>query len=157
MWTDMLSLWRVGSITETKGLLDPLLQKDFVWSSLIQIHQSQDLAFTIQLNLQFDPEGKIWVNDENIVWIPNSNELRLRMCIVGFSGAAGHRRVETILISVKSFCWWPDGEENVQAFCFSCLRCHVNDNRAILVLWEKLCMERVATRFCTLILYPCIH
>jgi len=106
-------------------------QRTGTWPSLVEIRQSHDLAITSQLSLQCDPERKIWVNDENVVWILNNNELRLRICIVGHSGGVGHRGVDTTLNSNQSFCLWPDMEANVQTFCFSCLYCQVNDNCVI--------------------------
>jgi len=53
------------------------------------------------------------------------------MCIVGHSGAAGHKGVDTTLNSIKTSCWCSDMEENVQTFCSSCLHCHANDHRVI--------------------------
>ena len=127
-WWHPTKAGRLGAMTVPKGLANPLLQKDFFWPFLIEIRQPQDLAITSPLSLHFDPERKIWENHENLVWIPDNNELRLRICNVGHSRAAGHRGVETTLSSIKSFCWWPDMEGNVQSFCFSCLQCHFNDN-----------------------------
>ena len=106
----------------------------FVWLSLIEIRQSQDLAITTQMSLQFDAERKILVNDESLVWIRDNSELRSQICIVGHSGAPGHREVDTTITYTKSFCLWPDMEQNVQAFCFPWLHRHVNDNRVTLRL-----------------------
>ena len=73
------------------------------------------------------------MNDDNLEWLQDNNELQLRICTVGNCGASEHREVniDTALNSIKSFCRWSDMEANAQAFCFSYLPCHATENLVI--------------------------
>jgi len=157
MWADVLSRWwyptKTGRVKIPKRLDNPLLQRDFVWPSLVEVRQSQDLVIASQLNLQFDPERKIWVNGENIYGLRT---------IISFDYGYISWKILDLLgpdeltihspLSKVSVC----GQIWRKRLRHSVSHAYIVTEMAIvwvLVLWEKPCMKRLATRFCTLISY----
>ena len=57
------------------------------------------------------------------IYVPDTNRLRQRICVVAHSGSAGHRGSEVTTNRVKALFTWPHLEESVRAFCRSCLVC----------------------------------
>ena len=66
-------------------------------------------------------------NGVDKVWVPDANNLRLRICIVGDCGIAGHLSFEGTKRRISEYFLWESFEEDIKSFCGSCLPCRVND------------------------------
>ena len=97
-------------------------QADFIWPTLPEIIQQQqteeqppDLSLREGLLLK---EGRIWV--------PDSNQLRLRIMIIGHCSTAGHRGTQTTITVISEKFWWQTLDEDVKKFVSKCLHCIPN-------------------------------
>ena len=68
-------------------------------------------------------EGGTLVDQASKIFVPDSNCLRLRLCVVAHQGPGGHRGTDTTLTWIKDRFTWPNMDRDVAMFCRSCLHC----------------------------------
>jgi len=84
LWADMLCRWIPKPF---KARTVALLQRDFSLASIIEMQQLQEQSSTGSLEIT-SSDGVLMFMDK--VWVPDANNLRLQICIVGHCGTAGH-------------------------------------------------------------------
>ena len=138
---DSVAQFRAFALTTGPGVVQPMRDVDFVWPTIPDIVQAQERALqtshksgqerTVCVNrmvFEQDPVTKLWkTTDGGIVWIPEAEFLlRVRLCVIAHSGAAGHRGVNPTLRALKLRFYWKDMDKDVQEFIRNCLHCTVN-------------------------------
>jgi len=102
----------------------PMLKKDFSFPSIWEIQLCQEQSSPGSLELT-SSDGVLMFMDK--VWVPDAKNLRLRFCIVGHGGIAGHLCFEGTMRRFSGCFLWESFEENIKSFCGSCLHCRVNE------------------------------
>ena len=95
LWADMPSRW-IPNPSKARTLplrapIAPLLERDFSWPSILEIHLWQEESSPASLELT-SPDGVLMFMEK--VWVPDANNLRIGICIVGHWGIAGHLSFE---------------------------------------------------------------
>jgi transposase InsO family protein len=72
--------------------------------------------------LQPDGEGVLKTAD-GAVWVPDVDDLRLRLLVIAHAGAAGHRGVDATYQALSTRFWWPELHADCTAFVQDCLQC----------------------------------
>jgi hypothetical protein len=77
----------------------PLEDPNFVWPTVEEIKQLQDVAVQERSQLLLTQRGDdVWITESGVVWVPqDAAQMQLRPCVVAHFGMAGDRGVETTL------------------------------------------------------------
>lgn len=66
----------------------------------------------------------LWKTSNGAIWIPDCAEnIQLRLCIIGHTGAAGHRGREATAKTLSTFYSWSTLHEDVSMFVKACIHC----------------------------------
>ena len=133
VWADMLTRWavkprdKVGIGYHVKALMyAPItlsLDEELDWPVRDEIINSQELAQE-EPPKSFRKTGNGWVDDENRMWIPSSDDkLKLRILIAAHAGYGGHRGKDVTLYSIESQFAWNNMRNDVNHFVGTCLHC----------------------------------
>ena len=106
----------------------PLLVKNFSWASIFEIQQCQKQSSPASLEMTIS-DGVLMFMDK--MWVPDANNLRFRICIMGHCGIAGHLSFEGTKRRISQYFLWESFEEKIKSFCGSCLHCRVNNKPLI--------------------------
>ena len=126
VWADLISRWMPVRLITKLIFIPPLLSsssENFEWQSNREIIKCQEQSIATKPSyLKMFIE--IWRDDKNRIWIPDDLEdLRLRICIIGHTGPAGHREFNTTLENIGSQVIRPTISEDVEKFVQSCIHC----------------------------------
>lgn len=110
VWSYLLTHWTVPRTISLLVSIPPLptsFAKDFSWPSVASISSSQEThasscPFTA---IRFD--DLCHLSSPGPIWIPSvDSNLQLRLIVIVFFGAAGHRgRATTARALIDNFCW----------------------------------------------------
>ena len=73
--------------------------------------------------LHLDDTTGLFVDHKDRVFVPNIDNLRLKLCIGAHQGAAGHRGMNATVSAISARFTWPAMAKDVNAFVRSCLHC----------------------------------
>ena len=102
----------------------PLLDKDFSWLSILETKQCREQSSPGSLEMTIC-DGFLMFIDR--VWIPDANNLHLRISIVGHCGIGGHLCLEGTRRRTSEYFFVESFEEDFKSFCGSNLDCRVSD------------------------------
>lgn len=126
VWADLLGRWSAPK-TIRRLISIPALPSsssaEFIWPTRDEIATVQkEHRSSMPDNLE--EEDGLFMFPSKSIWIPDeSDDLQLRICIIGHTGPAGHRGVETTTSAIKEVFQWSTLRQDVQAFCKSCIHC----------------------------------
>ena len=104
LWADMLSRWITNpSKARTTALRPPtapLMERAFSWRSILEIQVCREQPPPGNLELT-SSDGVLMFMDK--VWVPDANNLSLRICSVGHGGIAGHPSFEGTKRRISEF------------------------------------------------------
>lgn len=75
-----------------------------------------------RLKLVRDDEG-VLRSASGTMYIPNVDNLRLRLTVVAHQGIAAHRGSEETMHNLTTYCYWPRLAQETRQFCANCLSC----------------------------------
>jgi hypothetical protein len=101
--------------------LNSSFEDTFVFPKLEEIKEAQHQIETPPEDLHMSDGVLVDVDDR--VWIPNLNDLRLRLMIIAHSSLSGHRGVDTTLKAIQGRFVWDNVVKDVTAFCKNCYHC----------------------------------
>jgi hypothetical protein len=81
---------------------------------------SPDIITTYDLHKDIDDA---YNTSTGQLFVPDTQFLRLRLCIVAHQGMAGHRGIDTTMHWLTEKFWWPTITRDVNVFCRTCLQC----------------------------------
>lgn len=132
VWADMLTRWGSSPTSSTRSTsvkslllapITPSLDDSLDWPSLADIQTAQARSKLLAPQSFTKKEG-VTQNKAGIIYIPkDEDKLKLRIMIAGHAGLSGHRGYTTTQRNIKNHFWWPKIDEEVKAFCLSCLHC----------------------------------
>ena len=132
VWADLLSRW--GASPDPRGspvalhvfvkTQVPAAVDEFVWpkESDILSAQRRSVVDGSALGLLVT-EGDLLRDHRGRVFVPDVDELRLRICVVAHAGAAGHRGLDATLLAIESQFTWENVKDDVYLFLSGCLHC----------------------------------
>ncbi len=140
---DMLSRWKIEypqtvcGASFQPGLCSTIAKPDFVWPSLSQVGRLQGgLTEEDKVQHNLTPvimDGYIvYVTQSKRIFVPDLENLRLRLCVIAHCGLSGHRSIENTFRSLKERFYWPKMFIDVKTFCKQCLHCAVADSRQVI-------------------------
>jgi hypothetical protein len=117
-----------------------------VWPTYVEISKGQQLTVTeaAHPNASAGAEGdmtrKPWselktttigelpllTTTDGRIWLPATDRLRTRVCVLAHCSAAGHRGENITLSTIKELFWWPRMTKQVRGWVRFCLGCSVN-------------------------------
>lgn len=124
VWANLLGRWSAPKTIRRLISLPALpstLSDEFLWPS------RDDIATFQQIHKHRMPEGLkeengLFIFPSSAIWIPDeAEELQLRICIIGHTGPAGYRGVQSTTAAVKTVFQWSTLAEDMQTFCKSCI------------------------------------
>lgn len=126
VWADLLGRWSAPKTIRRLIYLPALpssSSEEFVWPSRKDIAAAQELHRS-SMPGDLNEEDGLMVFSSSAIWIPDeSEELQLRICVIGHTGPAGHRGVQATTSAIKSVFQWSTLVDDVQMFCKSCIHC----------------------------------
>jgi transposase InsO family protein len=143
---DMLSRWRieypqtVRAIRFEPGDCSALHKEDFQWPDLDQVAglqgrlTDQDIDLLNLTPVVIDGRSLLVKSTprKNRIYVPDGDNLKLRLCVIAHAGLAGHRGTESTYQALKGRFFWPKMYKDVKSFCQLCLHCHVADPRKVI-------------------------
>ena len=126
----VFSVFLVSAVSNVvpSGLVQPLLNSDFIWPTVSEIcdlqaqfihNNSVPPSLVENDGLFLTTDGKIWIP-------PTYSDLKLRILIVAHCGSAGHRGISATANSIHKRFYWKNMIDDCSAFCRQCLHCTVN-------------------------------
>ena len=139
---DMLSRWRIEypqtvcGASFRPGQCSTMHKKDFVWPDLNQIARLQGrLTDSDVAELNLTPNTisgtSLLTTKSGRIFVPDSEDLRVRLCVIAHCGSAGHRGIQQTFKILKKF-YWPKMLPDVKNFCRQCIHCSVADPRKVI-------------------------
>ena len=146
VWADLLSRWgapgaairRVARVSfrleadrvQTENILETFEGEDHPpqesWPQMEEILEAQgqvSAATREELGLRMH-EGVLVAPTGDAVFVPDDPpHLRIRLMLVGYAGAAGHRGIRATQEAVTARFWWPGARGEVDQFVRQCLLC----------------------------------
>jgi transposase InsO family protein len=139
---DMLSRWRteypqtVCGARFEPGNCSTIHKEDFQWPTLDQVARLQGRLTDREIALfGLTPvilkDVSILVTKSKRIFVPDDENLRVRLCVIAHAGLSGHRGIDTTYSMLKKF-FWPKMYNDVKNFCRLCLHCSVADPRKVI-------------------------
>ena len=94
--------------------------KPDVWPTLVEILEAQTESLSDAPVRLHEREDGVWVDHRDRVWVPNVNDLPIRVCVVAHAGSAGHRGIDATYQRVSERFVWEDMKELVREFVKAC-------------------------------------
>jgi hypothetical protein len=100
----------------------PLYQEDFEWATLEELREAQmSCGEDCPEDLTQDPKLRVKFYSSGLIWVPDKNHLRERICVIAHSGPAGHRGILTTQRAIASQFFWPSMSDAVPNSSKACL------------------------------------
>lgn len=121
-----MGLWAVPPIIRRLAQIPALpttSSEDFVWPTLDHIHDAQEkYGRTRPPNLR-RVDG-LWTTVGGAFWIQDDSDvIKLRLCVIVHSSAAGHRGAAVTENALRSKFYWSTLSSDVRAFVRACIHC----------------------------------
>ena len=141
VWADLISRWMPSTVLRRLVFVPPLVSstyEDFEWPSITNIRNSQIKLKKKLDNAPLSPDNidlkhrmidlklidGVLRDKHNLIWIPDDDDdLQLRICIIGHTGPAGHRGIDTTRTNISSIFTWKTLQDDVKTFVNSCIHC----------------------------------
>lgn len=95
-----------------------------------EIREAQDLFLkegrAPDVPLKRTAEDGIKTNKEGKIWIPDANDLRMRICIIAHQGIAGHRGMTTTKREIMKRFTWNRVTRDIEEFVRKCIHCQTS-------------------------------
>jgi hypothetical protein len=119
----LLNQSRQTSLCELSAV-PPLNQPDFIWLTLGEMKKAQQEVHPLcERTNSLELSDGLYETINGRIWVPDTNALRQRMCVIAHCEIVGHRRVKATRTAILPKFYWSELQNDAIDFCKNCLHC----------------------------------